>query len=146
MGKTTRIHPVALPILRESARQGGIRLGRIHQDKISDDQLSALYTAEVFNVPIEFGGALPTQIQSLINGLFSSDVWVLRCWFTKSHKIMIELATTIDPLNASRAATHWLLPRSQDGVEEAQSAELEALEPLERDWLDDSTGPIGEEI
>jgi len=146
MGKTTKHHPISLPILRESARICSYRLGRIHQDAISEDQFSARYTVEILQCPIEFGGALPQQIAAALNTCYSSDVWIERCWFTKSDRIFIEMVTTTNVLNASRPAKQWLQPLS--------SAELSTLldeTPLyisktDLDWLLDDEETTGEEL
>jgi len=146
MGKTTRFHPVSLPILRESARAGGIRLGRIHQDILSDDRQTAVYTVEIMVVPIEFGGALPQQIQSMLNGCYSTDVWVDRVWITKSKKIYAEVYTTVNVHNANKPVEYWLTPEKEwnDHIGKAEAKEAESDQ--ESDWLLDGFGPTGEEI
>lgn len=146
MGKTTRFHPVALPIIRECARVASIRLGRIQQDKISDDQMTAVYTVEIQAVPIQFGGALPQQVQSLLNGCYSTDVWVNRVWYTKTSKIYAEMYTTVNVHNANKPVKYWMTPQNEWDtiIARHEAAIIEAAG--ERDWLDDTFGLIGGEI
>jgi len=146
MGKTTKHHPISLPILRESARICSYRLGRIHQDAISEDQFSARYTVEILQCPIEFGGALPQQIAAALNTCYSSDVWIERCWFTKTAKIMIEMVTTTNALNASRPAEQWLQPLSNAELNTQLDEMALDISEMDLGWLLDDEETTGEEL
>ncbi len=146
MGKTTRVHPVSLPILREGARVCGYRFGRIHQEAISEDHLTARYTAILLVFPMEFGGAATQQIQAALNTCFSSDVWIDRVWITKGGRLSAQIYTTTNELNINRPVKHWLEPLSNAELNTRLEAMALDIPEGEVDWLDDANGPVGGEI
>jgi len=145
MGKTTLIHPVSLPILRESARVCGYRFGRIHQEAISEDRLTARYTAYLLKFPMEFGGAATQQIQAALNTCFSSDVWIDRVWITKSGQLAAQIYTTTNEININRPVEYWFSALSNAEL----NAQLEAMAldipEGEVDWLIDPEITFGED-
>jgi hypothetical protein len=135
MGKTTRFHPVSLPIIRENARQCGFTLGRIHQDKISTDERTALYSVNIFVAPVPFGGISLDELTMKLNRCYSTDVQVLRCWKTRSDKIYAELVTTVDEALVEVFTYDWLKYSNQKHAELLAVLNTSAVEPDERDWL-----------
>jgi len=47
MGKTTRYHPISLPVIRGAAAYGGIILGRIVQRTCNETLQTASYSVEI---------------------------------------------------------------------------------------------------
>lgn len=135
MGKTTLHHPVSLPIIREGARQAGIRLGRIHQDKRSADLMTAVYTVEILDFPVETIGATPQKLQAYLNECYSTDIVITRVWYTKSVRIYAELYTTNKAENNNRLVEGWLLT-DEEWIDKV-TAEAQRLEEenIEGDWL-----------
>lgn len=135
MGKTTRFHPVSLPIIRENARQCAFILGRIHQDALKLDGKTALYTIEILGAPIPFGRASLDDLTIRFNHCYSTDIQVLRIWKTRSDKLYAEVVTTIDesligvdPLNWM---THGIISKWQGIINRWQGRTEEADSLLE---------------
>lgn len=137
MGKTTLDHPVALPLIRECARQCGFRLGRIHQNEIKMDHRTANYTVDILDNPIPTPLLSMAALMDELNACFSTDVQVLRCWQTRSGTLRAEIVTTNDPELAEVGPTMWMTWYTKEQMLDV--LEKMALDVDETDWLLEGT-------
>jgi hypothetical protein len=86
MGKTTRVHPVSLHVLRGAAEYCGFHFGRLRQTKLNLEGTRAWYTAIIVEFPagMDPDRAPVSTMLGALRSCYASDVWVTALWRSRS--------------------------------------------------------------
>ncbi len=120
MGKTTKIHPVGLNVLKGAAEFGGFKLGRIRQESCDEAANVAYYRTEILVAPANCGRD-PNELRGRLNDLYSRDVLWTAVSIHSSGVITARLITgdfddQTDPKTVDEAVKSGLLSVDEDGI------------------------------
>jgi hypothetical protein len=95
MGKTTRLHPVSLNVIRGAAEFGGVVFAKIRQVNYDVEANCAEYVATIKTLPEGFYILQPKRLVEQLNSLFMPDVNVAAAWVTKDGNIQCTIQTQL---------------------------------------------------